>query len=223
MLILKNACFIHFPKTGGHWVRQALVAAGVPFEDYNDKGAHIGIAECPCNDKFRFSFVRHPVSFFKSYWQFKMTDGWDEDNWFDMDCKRRNLNFAGFIELASTQYAGGYGSTISYVLGSGSDEIEFIGRYENLADDLITALKLAGEDFDESKIRSIKPCNVSNKHKFPVAYTEDMKRKLINAERDMMRRFGYRDAPVSQFNDTIPSSSNEQDYMLQAGGALQLI
>jgi len=201
MLVLDNACFIHFPKTGGTWVRQALLQAGVPFEDYTGNHAHIGYKECPFNDRFRFAFVRHPVAYFRSYWQFKMTAGWDPDNAFDMECQTDD--FERFVVDVTTRYPGGYGHNIVHALGEHDTEIDFIGRFEHLADDLVRALQLCGTRFDEAKLRATRPRNVSNKHSYPVVFTQELKDRIVHAERPMMARFGYEDAAIDVFNNYL--------------------
>ena len=114
MLILPNACFLHVPKTGGSWVKKAIAAAGIECQDYRLAGdPHIGLQDCPCPEKFKFAFVRHPVDLYRSYWQFKMTNGWDEKNPLDQSCQsddfhqftRDVLNILGFRIFDSENFS----------------------------------------------------------------------------------------------------------------------
>ena len=188
MLILPNSCFLHVPKTGGSWVRKAIIASGIRCQEYQVNGDfHIGLAQCPCPDKFKFAFVRHPLDLYRSYWQYKMSYGWDPKNQMDMAC--RSDNFHQFVCHVLDKYPGVYGKSLIEIIGENGNEIEFIGKYENLVEDLITALNRAGEVFDEHAIRTFPPFNVSDKVKFPADYTELLKNRVIEAEMMVMNRF----------------------------------
>jgi len=76
-------------------------------------------------------------------------------------------------------------------VGPPGGEIEFIGRYERLADDLIAAPKTAGERVDEDAIRGCPPQNVSDRRRFPGEYTRDLERAVRESEHQALERFGY--------------------------------
>ncbi|MDE1942848.1 MAG: hypothetical protein KGI47_06860 [Betaproteobacteria bacterium] len=190
MLILKNSCFIHVPKTGGTWVRHALLKAGADFEYYTLNGtSHISLADCPCPERFKFAFVRHPLGLYKSYWQFKMTYGWDDGNALDNAC--RTDSFREFILGVTSRFPGAYGNGLNDMIGPEDRPIEFVGRYENLLEDLVTALTRAGESFDEARLRAAAPVNVSDKLRFPARYTPDLVERVVAVEQEVFRRFNY--------------------------------
>lgn len=190
MLILQNSCFLHIPKTGGSWVKKAIIGSGINCKDYRiDGDPHIGLEHCPCPEKFKFAFIRHPVDLYRSYWQFKMTCGWDPKNQLDMECQ--SDNFHKFINNVIDNYPGIFGKSLIDFTGEINNEIEFVGKYENLVEDLILALKYAGETFDEDFIRTLPPYNVSNRLKFPAEYTYQLECKVRKAEMMVIRRFKY--------------------------------
>jgi len=190
MLILPNSCFLHVAKTGGSWVKKAIIASGIEYEEYSiDGNPHIGLSECPVKDKFKFAFVRHPVDLYRSYWQFKMTNEWDVNNQLDMDCKSDDFN--DFIRNVLNKYPRCYGDSLIDFVGDRENEIEFIGKYENLAEDLITALKYAQEVFNEASIRNLPPYNVSDKTRFPAKYTKELEAEVRQIEINVIERFGY--------------------------------
>jgi hypothetical protein len=82
-LILKNGVFIHIAKTGGSWVaellrQQGLVAAATARSHVNFKET---ISEVPAAAGLpSFAFVRHPVTWWKSYWAYRMKTGWDPNH-----------------------------------------------------------------------------------------------------------------------------------------------
>lgn len=190
MLILPYSCFLHFPKTGGSWVKKAIIASGIKCEGYRiDENPHIGLKQCPEPEKFKFAFVRHPVNLYRSYWQFKMTYEWDKKNQIDMEC--RSDNFHVFIKNLLNKYPGCYGDALVEFVGEEGNEIEFIGKYENLTEDLINALKLAGEMFNEGVIRNLPPYNVSDKKRFQAQYTKELEQEVRKSEAKVLNRFGY--------------------------------
>ncbi|TRX02896.1 sulfotransferase family 2 domain-containing protein [Candidatus Methylobacter oryzae] len=190
MLILQNSVFLHYPKTGGTWVRNAIAASGINCDNFAiDENIHLGLKECPYQDKFKFTFVRHPVNLYRSYWQYKMTHGWDEKNPLDINCQ--SGCFQEFVRRVLDQYPGCYSKSFLDFIGHPDHEIEFIGRNENLVEDLITALRNAGETFDENAIKTFPRQNVSNQSKFPANYSSQLESEVREAESIIINMFKY--------------------------------
>jgi len=190
VLILPNSCFLHVPKTGGSWVKKAIAAAGLHGEEFRvGRYDHTRLSHCPCPDKFKFAFVRHPLSLYRSYWQFKMTYGWDPHNALDQLCQADD--FTTFVTAVLDQAPGVYSMSLHDFVGAPGHEINFIGRYENLVEDLIHALRLAGEVFDETALRALPPYNISDKARFPAVFTPELAARVLQAEAEVMSRFGY--------------------------------
>lgn len=191
MVILPNSCFLHVPKTGGSWIKAALKASGMMVEEFEVNGdPHAGLTHCPCPEKFKFAFVRHPVDHYRSYWQYKMGRGWDFKNPIDRNCCA--ANFSEFINNILTKFPGVYSKAIEEYVGPPEAEIEFIGKYENLVEDLILALNQAGEPFDEPVIRKFPPVNVSDRVRFPAEYSLMLEKAVRESENIFIRRFGYK-------------------------------
>jgi hypothetical protein len=190
MLILPHSCFLHVPKTGGSWVKKAIMAAGVSAQEHSIDGyTHLGLEHCPDPARFRFAFVRNPLALYKSYWQFKMTVGWDAANALDECCQ--SDDFDAFVRKVLSAFPGIYARTLRDFVGPVEAPIEFVGRYENLVEDLVTALTLAGERFDASAIRTLPAYNVSDKQKAPASYTPQLELAVRAAEAEVFERFGY--------------------------------
>ena len=190
MLILPNSCFLHIPKTGGTWVTRAIEKSGIPTYDIRiDGDPHIGLGHVLCRDRFRFAFIRHPLGLYRSYWQFKMTYGWDERNPLDQSC--HSDHFHTFVEQVLDRFPGFITTSLVGFLGEDYEQVDFIGKYENLVDDLIKALRMAGEVFDEAGIRALAPCNVSNKEKYPAEFTPGLEQRIRESEQRILDKFGY--------------------------------
>jgi hypothetical protein len=190
MLKLPKSCFLHIPKTGGTWVKAALEAARVPIRAINiGDNSHPGINYCPQDCHFRFSFVRHPLALYRSYWQYKMTIGWDDANLLDSLCS--STNFYHFVDKVVAHFPGIYSKNLQNYIGTPEHPIEFIGRYENLVEDLITALTLAGEEFSAPAIRNLPPINVSDKAMFSAEFSPGLLSRVSEAESELITRCGY--------------------------------
>lgn len=190
MLILPHSCFLHVPKTGGSWVKQAILASGIPAREHSKQGyTHLGLADCPGPGLFRFAFVRHPLGLYRSYWQFKMTVGWDAANVLDQRCQ--SDDFATFVTKVLADFPGVYARSLRDYVGPPEAPIEFIGRFENLVEDLVQALTLAGERFDARAIRQLPPSNVSDKQKAPAQFTPALEAAVRAAEAEVFERFAY--------------------------------
>lgn len=160
----------HIPKCGGIYAKEATRRSGVPYGRCKEsKSYHLLKREHATpftvldeykEGMFSFCFVRHPVEWYKSYWCFRVAsktlDLRTNADWgFDREYEQFVINMLN-------SYPTGYVTNLyQCYVGRGADQIDFVGRQETLTDDLVKALTLAGEDFDEGKLRATKRFNVS--------------------------------------------------------------
>ena len=145
---------------------------------------------------FVFCFVRHPLRWYESYWKYQMKMGWieygtpgDPFDWHPWAILRgiRSDDFNTFVaELLEREP--GYVSRMYgwYVDGF----VDFVGRQERLAEDLVEALRRAGERFDVEAIRGAPRVNVSLA---PLQWDPVLRREALRLEYAALRRFGYHD------------------------------
>lgn len=190
MLILPNSCFLHVPKTGGSWAKEAIKASGIQYEEFAiNNDPHVILKNCPCPEKFKIAFVRHPLQFYQSLWRYRMKTGWDWANPFDRDCF--SDNFQTYVSNYLAKYPGYCSMAYEYYVSPPDNQIEFIGRYENLVNDLVKALKMAGEEFNEEIIQNYPPVNVTDEVQFPANYTDELEKAVREVEHTAIKRFGY--------------------------------
>lgn len=165
--------FYHIPKTGGRWVLTAMQRAGVPgigraprirgiypFGLSRHHATPLAISDEHKKDRFQFCFVRRPVEWYRSFWCYRVQSQHLDPN-FPLD-KCWAEEYEPFLENVLTAYPDGFVTQIyKCYVGADNTWMDFVGRQENLVDDLVTALNLAGETIDEKRLRRLKPMNVS--------------------------------------------------------------
>jgi hypothetical protein len=182
--------FLHVPKTGGTWVTQAMEAAGVELERARTDMWHPNLEQVDRRGRFTFAFVREPLSWYASWWQWsRKYDNryiWGFLSGFPLD-PFVTLPFPLFLKGCMTWHPA-YVSTALWTpyVGRPANEIDFVGRYESLADDLVRALQIAGQDFDEEALRAYAPVLTSG----PLPdCPPDVKARLLESERAGYERF----------------------------------
>lgn len=181
--------FYHIPKTGGSWVYDALRSAGVVYRDtggsFYGLPAHAAPGSVPpeIKGRFAFCFVRHPLDWYSSYWRFLRQSGAKF-----LINKRIEPSIDGDYDASVNRMIDRYpDGFVTWLYGLYTDQVDFIGRTESLEDDLIRALQLAGEDFDERKLRATGRVNVSTP--IPAVLTDATRRRVLSAERRVIEEF----------------------------------
>lgn len=202
-LLLPRSLFLHIPKTGGSWVREAVRRAGILTDEISPAPTgttmraaallHAAPGTLHIQDRFRFAFVRNPLSFYQSYWCFRMLHGWDPR--LDIDRTCHSDDFETFVRGVLTEVPGGWVTRVyARFLGANFSMLDFVGRTENLAEDLFLALSLAGETFDAEAIRATPEQNVSSRLSEwadRCRYSPKLRAFVCFAERLVMDHFGY--------------------------------
>jgi hypothetical protein len=190
--------FLHVPKTGGSYVAGALQAVlGVRPLDFSDspdrreRNGHAGLRSFAENDLFTLAFVRHPLSWYRSFWSYRMRRGWRMEH--PLDRAARSEDFHEFVTRVAERLPGYLNLLFGEFIGSAERPIDYIGRYERLTDDLCAAL--AGESFDEQALRAREPVNATDYARHPVHYEPDAAWRLALAEHRVIERF-YSHDPV---------------------------
>lgn len=149
-LILPNSALLLAPKTGSTWCHKVLFEAGLvrgvlysPESYPHPSAAQVKVA---IGDRFLFCFVRHPVSWLRSFWAAAVRhkgQGVDRER-FAFSPWRQFSNceaptFAEFVACYLRECPGAVGEFFHrYTVGA-----QFVGRQENLKNDLRSGLLLA--------------------------------------------------------------------------------
>jgi hypothetical protein len=207
-LINERFRFLHLPKTGGTWAMEAMWAAGVVAARPTHVPDHAGLAETrDFSDRFTFAFIRHPLEFWLSYWGYRMRTGWDPDH--QIDAAAGSADFGKFVDTVVEQFAGAASEVYERYVGRPGEEIDFIGRHERLTDDVCAALQLAGEEFDEDRLRSHPPVNCTDFSRHPAGYTPESAARMAAAEGVAIERF-YAYEPIPSRLLGLPTSTEDR-------------
>jgi hypothetical protein len=137
----EKSVIYHIPKCGGIWVKEAMRRSGLrydrcrhvraahPFSLKREHAPPDMVRDGEKVGRFSFCFVRHPLGWLRSFWAFRVKTSW-LDYKFPADRLWDDM-FDIFVDNLVDAYP-----------------------QEHLADDLVTALTLAGEDFDEERLRT---------------------------------------------------------------------
>ncbi len=200
--LLPHSCFLHIPKTGGTWVRALLREYGLSLDTIraidasysteNLKGSYHCVPTFDqrfLDRQHIFCFVRHPLGFYQSYWCFKSgLKKWNPVSVFDNNC-RSDESFEKFIDKVIQKYPQGF---LTWLYEFYASHATFVGKFENLKEDLITILKQAGEDIGDEMIHSYQPLNVTpNDLRKTAIYREDQVAAIMEIEKPVIEKYSY--------------------------------
>lgn len=192
--------FLHIPKTGGTWVRSVLL----PDDNFEIAQPHSHFPQLLDFEnkefylnKFHFAFVRHPLSWYRSRWAFRMKNGWRPSG-HPLDFSCASNDFGDFVCKVLEHYPEGWMTTeFGYYLDSGVKPLDFVGRFENLKDHMVAILhhlgirrynlhdgRLNSSDLDGTPVRQI------------AVYTPSLIDKIMAAESTFISKF-YSDFDIS--------------------------
>jgi hypothetical protein len=180
--------FIHVPKTGGTWAVHAMEHAGIEL-DILGEGRDRHVAYREIRAPFRFGFVREPAMWYRSFWAHKkrQRDYAANPHPFE-EAVRSSTDFAGFVSTATSEVPCYLSKLYEFFLGP-PGAIEYVGKQENLVEDLIAALQGAGVEFDPDDVRAVPPVNEGSDDMPEI--TPELQQLIVTSERPAYERFSY--------------------------------
>jgi len=196
---IDRAICMHIPKTGGTFVRHYLQQAGL------DHGVEKLLELAHMNsimlrsligdtDDLKFCFVRHPLTWYRSYWESKQRiknrGGGPIDEIVD-------LPWSDFIDIIIEEMPG-------YLTGFyfGYTEIcRVIGKQENLRSDLSDILRLLRIPYDKNFLFTMPAENVVPSDK---KYSLSQIKAIMELESEIIKQFDYNYIPEEVIDWTRP-------------------
>jgi len=145
----------------------------------------------------RFCFVRHPLAWYESWWRYMRGRGWN--TWGEVNSANKwhpsailnGLGSDDFNEFVANvlRVRPGYVSELYYSFVKPG--VQFIGRTESLASDLVVILEKLGLSFDRQAVLAAPKVNESAPVKQAVEWDETLRELVIKTELPALAHFGY--------------------------------
>ena len=188
---IDRAICLHIPKTGGTFVRNYFKESGMDHDvEKLGERAHMNAQVLReiigHTEDLVFCFVRHPLTWFRSYWTSKQEipdrrggslDKIVDESWevfVDTIIKKFPRYLAGFYE--------GY-----------TEICRFVGKQENLRNDLDCVLKYLRVSYNRDYLFKRVPDNVVLSEE---KYTILQAKAIMESEKDVIDKYGYSYIPL---------------------------
>jgi hypothetical protein len=149
------------------------------------------------SSRFRFCFVRHPLTWYESWWKYMSARGWS--NWGEANSARfwhpnSLLNGLGSDDFNTfvrnvIQARPGYVTSLYYAYAQPG--ISFIGKMENLTDDTIFVLEHLGLNVDRSLVTGHGRVNESAPSVEKIDWDAGLRETVMRLELPALTHFGY--------------------------------
>ena len=155
--------------------------------------------EYDASQPFVFCFVRNPHLWYESFWRYmvgRVGNDWSTapDYWRWHPCRpliaHGGDDFPQFMERVIEHEPGFVTQLYARFI---CDQPDFVGRQENLVDDLAAVLTRLGLDFDEASLAATPRVNVSSDVERSIDWPDDIKVEVARLEHAARVRFGYVD------------------------------
>jgi len=146
---------------------------------------------------FRFCFVRHPLKWYESWWKFNMQKEWKEwgrqnsAKFWHVNSILNGLGDADFNQFVRNviQARPGYVSELYFAFTKPG--ISFIGRTENLRDDLKYVLDTLGLPYNAALLHQKPKANISQAAPTEIQWDPQLKKTVSLLELPGLIHFGY--------------------------------
>ena len=243
LILKNDSVFLHIPKTGGNWITKVLKELDLIKEfkwpkhgDVNSffypppKGRKLLLAYTykkmiqPKRPKpFIFCFVRNPLTWYESWFKYmeqpkRQWRSWGDERTFENWHPNSILNgtgsstssFSDFVRRVNTKRPGYVTELFGWYT---TPQVNFIGKQEKLAEDLIKVLRMTNLEFDEEFIRNYRRVGVSPTPEKEVKWDSEILAETVKCEYAGLKRYGY-DVPTDL---PEPGSSTDAKSANQEG------
>jgi hypothetical protein len=145
----------------------------------------------------RFCFVRNPLTWYESFWRYKIDLNWQHwgrekrPAYWHPNSALNGLDSDDFNEFMWKVMSKRPGYASELLMRFANPEVDFVGRTENLADDLVTILRKLEIPFDEAELRATTRTNESQAPNSRVVWDPDLRKLATQLELPALVHFGY--------------------------------
>lgn len=202
-MLLDKCNFVHIPKCGGTYINTILWH----LECIRDRKnhilhpgfGHIFPSQMPNDGKPLFTFVRHPVSWWQSFYHWNMNLSTSRFSEQELETK----SFDEWINDYGEFWLGFYTHLVKRYTGVESvfpndKVIKLVGKTENLENDLKSILDEVGEKYNTNAMRNIlnKTLEIEDKYANKQIYdrseaSEESKKVILSTEQYILNTYNY--------------------------------
>lgn len=198
-LLLPKSSVIHIPKCAGTFLQAFLYALKLPKYRYSSpQDGHLFLHQMTqSKDTYNFTFVRNPYTWWPSFYE------WSKNTRFS-ESERKCPDFDAWVQDYGPFWMGLYTQLVKRYTGEDpvyacDVKMHFVGKTENIFEDLHTALTNAGETFEEHRFQHLVANHLtneslvkwSNKQTYHREISAASKEIIYQTERYVFDRFAY--------------------------------
>ena len=182
---IQNATFLHIPKTGGTWITSYFEETNIYYEELGRTHLHCG--ELKETKDLIFCFIRHPLTWYLSYWHCKNQQVVDRGGgYLDEIVDQPFYDFIENILQTHPGYLTGFYNGYTYCS-------HFVGKQEYLRKDLNNLLKYLRIPYNKSYLFEKPKENVS----IPTQkYTKELALAVMKSEKELVEKYDYNYLPM---------------------------
>lgn len=208
MVLSKYFVFLHFPKTGGSFVRKIFNYSAPRSWELTSPGKHLDYVHCPDTHKSLpvFGFVRNPFDWYVSWYIFSkhvyphdFFNNVSDDGNLDFKSTIMNVVDVDYNKYFGIDYiklygrpVGTYTSYIHSMFGEDLDKITF-GKFENLREDFLSILSGIVEPPLLMRLMTnyYPRVNKGKRTHYSDYYDQELREIVAEKEDIILDRFGY--------------------------------
>ncbi len=185
-LLLSKSSVIHIPKCAGTFLQAFLNNLKLPKYRYTEpQNGHLFLHQMTQSaTTYNFTFVRHPYTWWPSFYH------WSKNTRFS-EMERQCPDFDTWVQDYGPFWMGLYTQLVKRYIGEdpvyASDvKMHFIGKTENIFEDLHTALMNAGEEFEENRFQHLVKNHNTNESLVKWSNKQTYHREISDASKDIV-------------------------------------
>lgn len=191
-VITDKFVYVHFPKTGGQFVRHAIEQLGIPHYEYGEyHAAPPAIGKEYLGLPF-VTTIRHPVTWYQSRWYHRVRLGWLLEHPVDWACASNDFNQFVMNLIDHDERGRCTAFTKLFARTNAYTKTTYVIRNEFLTRDLAIVLRELGCNVDYQIYHGLQRVNVAGQDKlssYNVAiYRPEVLERLLHHERWVIDR-----------------------------------
>lgn len=197
--------FLHIPKTGGMWVSSLLRNIAETSLIGHQHSHFPQLSQFHDNEwynqRFIFTMIRHPITWYQSRWAFRVKHGWKLNHPLDFNCATND--FHSFVESVLSFKPDGwltwlYSQYIDNVPGG----VDYVAKLESGVDDIKHIFNKIGAKYDTLDMNRVNDSDIGGySSKYWAKYTPELFDRVMTVENKIISRY-YSDYDINP-NDHI--------------------